>query len=87
LRLIDMILDNAVAGLINLDLVEKQKVRAAGCYPQNLNDFGAHFLYGTPKDGQSLETVEQLLLQQIERVKKGDFENWALQAVINDFKK
>lgn len=87
LRLIDMILDNSVAGLINLDLVEKQKVRAAGCYPQNLNDFGAHYLYGTPKDGQSLETVEQLLLQQIERVKKGDFEDWALLAVINDFKK
>ena len=87
LRLVDMILDNSVAGLINLDLVEKQKVRAAGCYPQNLNDFGAHYLYGTPKDGQSLETVEQLLLQQIERVKKGDFEDWALQAVINDFKK
>ena len=87
LRLVDMILDNSVAGLINLDLVEKQKVRAAGCYPQNLNDFGAHYLYGTPKDGQSLETVEELLLQQIERVKKGDFEDWALQAVINDFKK
>ena len=87
LRLVDMILDNSVAGLINLDMVEKQKVRAAGCYPQNLNDFGAHYLYGTPKDGQSLETVEQLLLQQIERVKKGDFEDWALQAVINDFKK
>ncbi len=87
LRLVDMILDNSVAGLINLDLVEKQKVRAAGCYPQNLNDFGAHYLYGTPKDGQSLETVEQLLLQQIDRVKKGDFEDWALQAVINDFKK
>jgi len=87
LRLVDMILDNSVAGLINLDLVEKQKVRAAGCYPQNLNDFGAHYLYGTPKDGQSLETVEQLLLQQIERVKKGDFEDWAVQAVINDFKK
>ena len=87
LRLVDMILDNSVAGLINLDLVEKQKVRAAGCYPQNLNDFGAHYLYGTPKDGQSLETVEQLLLQQIERVKRGDFEDWALQAVINDFKK
>ena len=87
LRLVDMILDNSVAGLINLNLVEQQKVRAAGCYPQNLNDFGTHYLYGTPKDGQSLETVEQLLLQQIERVKKGDFEDWTLQAVINDFKK
>ena len=87
LRLVDMILDNSVAGLVNLDLVEKQRVRAAGCYPQNLNDYGAHYLYGIPKDGQSLEEVEKLLLAQIERVKQGDFEDWILDAVINDFKK
>ena len=87
LRLVDMILDNSVAGLINLDLVEKQMVRAAGCYPQNLNDYGAHYLFGIPRDGQTLPEVEELLLEQIERVKNGDFEAWILDAVINDFKK
>jgi len=87
LRLIDMILDNSVAGLINLDLVEKQIVRTAGCYPQNLNDYGAHYLYGIPKDGQTLAEVEALLLAQIERVKQGKFEAWILDAVLNDFKK
>jgi len=75
LRLIDMILDNSVAGLVNLDLVEKQRVRAAGCYPQNLNDYGAHYLYGIPKDGQNLDKVEHSLRTKIEQVKKGDVEN------------
>jgi predicted Zn-dependent peptidase len=83
----DMIIDNSVAGLINLDLVEKQKVRSAGCFPQNYNDHGVHFFYGIPKDGQSLEDVEKLLLAQIKRVKEGDFEDWVLPAVITDFKK
>lgn len=87
LRLIDMILDNSVAGLINLNLVEKQAVRSAGCFPQNYNDHGAHYLYGMPKDGQTMEEVEKLLLTQIELVKQGDFEEWVLPAVINDFKK
>ena len=87
LRLLDMIIDNSVAGLINLDLVEKQKVRAAGCFPQNYNDHGIHFFYGIPKDGQSLEDVEKLLITQIERVKKGEFEDWVIPAVITDFKK
>jgi len=87
LRLVDMILDNSVAGLINLNLVEKQKVRGAGCYPQNLNDYGAHYLYGIPKEGQTLDEVENLLLEQIEQVKEGKFEDWILSAVINDFKK
>jgi predicted Zn-dependent peptidase len=87
LRLIDMILDNSVAGLINLNLVDKQNVRSAGCYPQNLNDYGAHYLYGIPKDGQSLNEVEDLLLEQIDLVKAGAFEDWVIEAVINDFKK
>lgn len=87
LRLIDMILDNSVAGLINLNLVERQRVRAAGCYPQNMNDYGAHYLYAVPKDGQSLQEAEDLLLEQIELVKQGAFEDWILDAVINDFKK
>ncbi len=87
LRLVDMILDNSVAGLINLNLVNQQKVRAAGCFPLNYNDYGAHFLMGSPKDDQTLEDVEKLLLEQIEHVKNGKFEDWILPAVINDFKK
>ena len=87
LRLTDMILDNSVAGLINLDLVEKQLVRTAGSYPQNYNDHGVHFFYGIPKEGQSLDEVEKLILSQINRVREGDFEDWVIPAVINDFKK
>lgn len=87
LRLVDMILDNSVAGLINLDLVEAQAVRAAGAFPQNLNDYGAQYLYGSPKEGQTLQEVEDLLLAQLEKIKKGEFEDWVLPAVINDFKK
>jgi len=41
---------------------------------------------GKPKEGQSLEEVKDLLLQQIERVKKGDFPEWLLQAIVNDVK-
>lgn len=87
LRVTDMILDNSVAGLINLNLVEKQLVRSAGCFPQNFNDLGAHYLYGIPKDGQNMNDVENLLLEQVELVKKGEFPDWIIPAVINDFKK
>ena len=86
-RLVDMILDNSVAGLINLNLVEAQVVRAAGAYPQNMNDYGIQYLVGVPKDGQTLDQVEALLKEQIEKVKRGEFEDWILPAVLNDFKK
>jgi predicted Zn-dependent peptidase len=52
-----------------------------------LNDYGSQSLYGVPKQDQSLEEVEQLLLQQIEIIKAGDFEEWIIPAIINDFLK
>ena len=87
LKLVDMILDNAVAGLINMNLNQQQKVRRAGAYPDLLNDYGAEYLWGVPKKGQSLEEVERLLLDQIETVKAEGFEDWLLKAIVTDFKK
>ncbi len=87
LRLLDMILDNATAGLINLNLNQKQKVRQAGSYPSLYNDHGAQYLWGIPKKGQTLEELEQLLLDQIEIIKSGRFEDWILPAIVTDFKK
>jgi predicted Zn-dependent peptidase len=87
LKLLDMILDNATAGLINLNLNQKQRVRRAGSYPTLYNDHGAQYLWGIPKKGQTLEELEQLLLDQIEIVKSGGFEDWILPAIVTDFKK
>lgn len=87
LKVLDMMLDNASAGLINLNLNQKQQVRQAGSYPQQYNDYGAQYLYGIPKDGQTLEEVEKLLLAQIEILKRGEIEDWVIPAIVNDFKK
>ena len=87
LRLIDMILSNASAGLIDLNLNQQQKVRNAGSSPELDNDYGAEYLFGIPKKGQSLKEVEELLLQQVEHIKKGEFEDWIIPAIITDFKK
>lgn len=87
LRLVDMILDNATAGLINLNLNQQQRVRQAGTYPAVMNDYGSEQLWGVPKEGQTLEEVEKLLLEQLELLKKGEFEDWILGAILTDFKK
>ena len=87
LILLDMILDNRTAGLINLNLNQQQLVARAGSSPQFLNDSGAQTLYGVPKQDQTLEEVEQLLLDQLNLIKAGEFEDWIIPAIINDFKK
>jgi len=86
-ELVDMLLNNSTAGLIDLNLVQNQKVLQAGSYVDNLNDYSIHTFYGEPREGQSLEEVRDLILEQIEAIKKGEFENWLVEAVINDFKK
>jgi len=90
LQILDFILDNAVAGLINLNLNQQQRVRQAGSFstshgPQN--DYGAQYLWGIPKQDQTLEEVEQLLLEQIEIIKKGEFEDWLIPAIVTDWEK
>ncbi len=87
LILLDMILDNRTAGLINLNLNQAQLVAGAGSSPQFLNDSGYQSLYGVPKQNQTLEEVEELLLEQIDLIKAGEFEDWIIPAIINDFKK
>ncbi|MGB0558300.1 MAG: M16 family metallopeptidase [Pseudohongiellaceae bacterium] len=87
LVLVDMILDNRTAGLINLNLTQQQLVSSAGSSPLFLNDYGSQNLYGVPKPDQSLEEVERLLLDQLELIKAGGFEDWIIPAIINDFKK
>ncbi|MDY7396348.1 insulinase family protein [Aureibaculum sp. 2210JD6-5] len=84
--LVDMLLANSQAGLFDLNLNQQQKVQRAGSFTIFFNDYGLHNMDGTPKAGQSLEEVKDLMLEQIEKIKKGEFEDWMLDAVVNDLK-
>ena len=86
LRLTDMILSNSNAGLIDLNLNQEQKIIGGGCFPHILKDYSMHGFYGSPKKDQKLEEVKDLLLAEIEKVKNGDFPDWLIPAIINDFK-
>lgn len=84
LTALDMILDNATAGLINLDLVRAQRVTAAGSFPLFLNDHGIQYLYGVPRPGQTHEEVERLLLDMLGKIRRGEFDDWLLEAILRD---
>lgn len=86
LTIMDMVLANNTAGLIDLNLNQAQKVLYGGCTPFMQNDYSSHIFYGYPKLGQKLEDVRDLLLSQIEEVKKGNFPDWLIPAIINDLK-
>ncbi|WP_128331842.1 insulinase family protein [Apibacter sp. HY039] len=85
-KMIDMILNNSGAGLIDMNINQKQKAQGAGSYTMAFNEYGIHSLYGAPREGQTLKELEKLLVEQIDQIKKGKFEDWLLKAVINDLK-
>lgn len=85
-KLIDYMLDNSTAGLINLNLNQKQKVLEAGAYNSFMKYYGAEMLWGTPREGQTLEEVKDLLIAQIEKIKKGEFDDWLIEAIVNNLK-
>ena len=76
LQVVSQVLYNGKAGLIDLDLNQQQKVLNSYGYPMGLADYSAFILGGLPKQGQTLEEVKDLLLNEIKM----------LQANINNFK-
>ncbi len=84
--LIDYMLANSNAGLIDLNLNQKQLVQNASSFTNFNNDYGFHLLYGSPKQGQTLDEVRDLLLSQVEKIKKGEFDDWLLDAVVKDLR-
>ncbi|MDR1380916.1 MAG: insulinase family protein [Tannerella sp.] len=86
LQFVDYLLTNGKAGLIDLNIVQKQKALEAGSSTSPMADYSLFLMYGTPKEGQTLDEVKELLLEQIEALKKGEVEDRLLEAVINNFR-
>ncbi len=86
LMLVDMLLSNSKSGFIDLNLVKKQTVLSAGSSYWTNKDYSIAFLQGKPKKDQSLEELKNLLLAQVEKVKKGEFGDAELKAIIDNLK-
>lgn len=86
LDLISSILNNGKAGLLDLNLNKQQKVQASFAGEQQYKDYGILIIGGTPKQGQTLEDVKDLLIQQIDLVKKGSFDVSLVKAIVANAK-
>lgn len=86
LSVISDLLSNGSAGLMDINLNKNQKVQGAGAGLQQYKDYGAFLLYGLPKEGQTLEELKPLLLDQINKIKKGQFDETLLKAIIANSK-
>ena len=85
--LVGSILSNGKAGLLDLNLVKKQKLLTAGAYNYSLIDYGVLYINAKPTTGQTLDEVKDLVLNEINNLKKGNFDDDLIISIINNTKK
>lgn len=84
LEAVNAILSNDKCGLIDIDLVQSQKVLDAGAYDMALNDYAMHGFYATPRENQTLEEAADMLFAELDKIKRGEFDEWVLEAALNN---
>ncbi len=84
LTMVDYLLSNGDVGLIDIDLNQKMRVLGGGSFVWALKDHSLFALEGTPNEGQSLDEVRQLLMEEIEKVKRGEWDEQLLQSIVRN---
>ena len=80
------ILYNGSAGLIDLNLNQRQKVLGAQSEAYTRPDAGEFILMADPKQGQTLEEVRDLLLAEVAKLRNGEFDEAVMEGTINNLK-
>ena len=86
LTIIEQLLSNGKAGLFDIDLNQAQTVLAAGAGTYAMSDYSMLLALAYPKQGQTLQEVRNIMLDEIEKVKAGQFDESLLEAIINNMK-
>ena len=80
------ILCNGQAGLIDLDVNQQQKALSMYSGTQLQPDYGSFLIMARPKEGQSLEQLRDIALEEVAKLAAGDFDEGLVQASINNIK-
>ena len=79
-------LSNGSAGLMDLNLNQPHKVMDSGAYTDAMTDYSMLMTLGYPVEGQTLEQVRELMLGEMEKLRRGDFDDDLLVSVVNNTK-
>ncbi len=79
------ILYNGICGLVDLDLLQTQKILGFIGGQYGLAEHAPFIMRGYPKEGQKLEEVRDLMLQEVNKLRTGDFDSTMMQSIINNY--
>lgn len=87
LDVINQLLCNGKAGLFDVDLNQPMKVQSIDDGLYGLHDYSVLYIIAQPKEGQSLDDLRKLTLAEIDKMKKGEFSDELLPAIVNNYKR
>ena len=77
------VLYNGTAGLIDLNINQQQRVIGAYGMSYVRPDAGELIILATPKQGQTLEDVRDIILEEVTRLRNGEFDEALLAGTVN----
>ena len=80
------ILSNGQAGLIDLDINQQQKAMYVGAIFNSQPDYSMFIAMGMPKQGQSLDEVKDLALEEVAKLRAGEFDEELINSTINNIR-
>ena len=85
-NMIRMILSNGRSGLIDQNLNQQMATLGSGAGVRSMADYSVFTLSGRNKSDQSLDEVKELLMEQLAMLKAGEFEDWLMEAAVNNLR-
>ena len=86
LDVISEMLSNGMAGILDLNVNQKMKCQYSAAFCNGMNEYSEFILFGQPMPGQTLDSVRDLLLGELAKLKTGDFSDDLLPSVVNNMK-
>ena len=86
LRVLDYVMNNGTTGILDLNVNLPQRVLGAGAYVMDMADAGAYVMTARPTAGQTLDQVKDILLEQVAKLRNGEFSDEFINAVTANLK-
>lgn len=84
--MVDMLLCNGEVGLVDLDLNQKMKILNGSTGVWDFKDYTLFYMQGTPNEGQTLEEVRALLLEELDKLKRGDWDEKLIKSIVDNWR-
>lgn len=81
------VLANGKAGLFDINLEQQMKARSVSAFTYSFTDYTALIFYAFPKNNQTLEELRVLIIEELGKLKNGEFSDELVQSVINNKKR